>query len=204
MAASDGSPAPARPKRKKKIIVLIVVLALLMAVAAAGYAAVQTMMGPAEGVAITDVPVAKSTTPPVELEQYDGTSISFVHPSSYKERPTKPDATASASLLETHTFISSGMVSKILTLSITKFPSGQLKDDASYYMRTLHPERYKITERVIKGDKVAIAANTQEYQLTAFWPHAGKMLTFSLSGVTADTDTVNAEYNKMLDSVVWR
>lgn len=197
--AQDIKPVSHKRRKFKKLVITLIVLAVIGGV---GYfLARQMLVGPAIGTIITTVPVSQATPPAEELQQFEGKYMTFAIPVSYEKQPQKPTESNS---LESHTFVSSGMSSKIVTITVTSLPSGKLSDDASYYMRTLRPERYKMSEMTIMGEKVAIAENKEEYQRTAFWAHAGKMLTFSISGISTDTQAVTAEYQKMLESIRWR
>lgn len=179
----------------------LVLLLVVVVVGFIGYRSVQSLLGPARGTVVTTVPVAPQVPPPVELEQFDGKYLSFARPITYELRTPKQ---AGSNSLESNTFISSGMVSKVLLVTVTSLPSGRLEDDPSYSMRTLNSDRYKIREIKVKGEKVMIAADATEHQQTAFWPHGGKLLTFTLTGLSTDTAAVSEEYEKMLQSVAWR
>lgn len=192
---------PRPPKKSKKRVFWLVLLAIVAVLGLVGYRMAQSLLGPAYGTVVTTVPLAQQAPPPVELEQFDGKHLSFARPITYEQRPPRPDEAKS---LESHTFISSGMISKVLLVTVNTLPSGRLEDDASYHMRTLNPDRYKIREIKVKEEKVMIATNTAEHQQTAFWPHGGKLLTFTLTGLSTDSATVNEEYEKMLQSVTWK
>lgn len=204
-ADNNESKPPKKRKRSKKLVICLVVLLLIAAIGGAGYAGLQMLTGPAEGTIMNALPPEAPKTPPVELEQYDGTYISFVHPNTYELQPPNKDDTNS---LETHTFIASGMMNKILTVTVTKLPSGKLEDDASYYMRSLHPETYQLKPQTLQGEKVVVALNQKDSQQSAFWVHkstgGNKLLTFTLSSVSINSAATANEYQKMLESVRWR
>lgn len=184
--------------RKKVLLVLVVFLALL---GGSGYALSQTLTGPAIGTVVTNLPAVTKPTE-VELEQFDGTLFSFVHPMSYIEQANKPNPNN----LEARTFISSGMATRIVTIVVTKFQSGRLEDDPSYLMRSQETTKYKMRSLVIKNEKVVVFNSTdpQQYQQAAFWPHQGKLLTFTMTGVASDPEGMNKEYQYMLESISWR
>ncbi len=180
---------------------MLVMLLVIAGTVGAGYRAAQAMFEPAEGTVVTTIPLAKPVAPPIELEQFDGKHLSFARPVTYAAQSTrKPESNS----LESATFIASGMASKVLIMTVASLPSGRLEDEASYIMRTLHPDRYKITEVKAKGEKVMVAVNAAENQTTAFWPHGNKLLMLTLTGISTDTPVVQEEYHKMLQSVSWR
>jgi hypothetical protein len=204
---TDTDTQPAKRKRsKRKIIVrLLVTLFVLALLVGAGFVAYQMLIGPSEGTIAANIPDKNPQPAAPELEQFEGTYFTFAYPNSYTIQPVTKDDTHN---LETHTFIAAGLKHKILTLTVTNLPSGKLEDDTSYYMRSLHPETYTMKPQVIQGDKVVVARSTQDYQQAAFWPHVtkdgGKLLTFSISTVTLDSNNTDQEYQKMLESVRWR
>jgi hypothetical protein len=123
---------------------------------------------------------------------------------TYIEQAAKPQPNPSQ--LESHSFISSGIVSKVLTVIITKLPSGKFDDDPSYYMRTQNSARYKMKAMVVKNETVVTFTDTssEQYQQAAFWVHAGKLLTFTMTGVASDKPAMTAEFNDMVRSISWR
>lgn len=198
---SHPEPAPKRKKsRKKKFIVLFIVLGLI---GGSGYMLSRTLTGPAVGTAVSSLP---NTTrqQPIELEQFDGTTFSFVHPITYVEQNIK--AQPNPNNLESRTFISTGMVSRVLTITVSKLPSNKLEDDASYTMRAQNPSKYQMRPAVLKNEKVVVATSSdgQQYQQVAFWAHEGKLMTFTMSGMATNTQAMTAEYNEMIGTISWR
>jgi hypothetical protein len=200
----------AKPKgrrRRKIVIILSVLLVFAVILGGLGYAASQMLLGPSEGTIVNSDPYARTraAAPAVELEQFEGTYVTFAYPDSYTVQPPSKD---NANSLETHTFVASGMMSKILTITVTKLPSGKLEDDASYYMRSLHPETYSLKPQMIQGDKVVLALDAKNSQQAAFWAHntkdGGKLLTFTISSVSINSAETAQEYQKMLESIRWR
>lgn len=191
-------PAKRRSKWKKRLIVLTVLTALF---GGSGYAVVKVLSGPSEGTVFSSSP---PVAPPaaVELEQFDGTYISFARPMNYKLQP--PPKVPEITALETHSFITTGIMRKTVSATVTNFPSGRLDDDASYYMRKINPDKYVLTPQTIKGEKVVVTSSKSENLLVAFWPHGGKLLTFTMTGTTTDANATTDEYQKMLESVSWR
>lgn len=181
---------------------MVVFAIVLLALGGSVYGAQRFMSGPAVGNSISSLPSATKSTP-IELEQFDGTLFSFVHPMSYIEQVTKPAANATS--LESRTFISSGMVSKVLVVTVSKLPSGKLEDDSSYAMRQQNPDKYKLQSTVIKNEKVMLATNSdgQQYQQTAFWPHGDKLLTFTMTGTASNIPAMTAEYQDMIGTISW-
>ncbi|HEX8226785.1 MAG TPA: hypothetical protein VF572_02860 [Candidatus Saccharimonadales bacterium] len=208
MAKQDTAPVPKAAKRRKRkglrrLITALVVLGILGGL---GYAAARMMMGPAEGIIVTPIPEQRiSQAPQVEFEQFEGSHITFAYPDTYEIQPPNKD---NANSLESHTLIASGMMNKILTVVVTKLPSGKLEDDSSYYMRTLKPEIYQIKPLNVNGEKVMVALNAKDNQQTAFWVHksadGSKLLTFTMSTVSINSEATAREYQAMLESVRWR
>lgn len=207
-AEDSTAEAPAtsgrKPGRRKKLVGWLVVLIVLAGLAGIGYAILRMIAGPSEGTIVNSIPPPpKAAT--IQLEQFDGTNFSFAHPENYTLRPDKQTDPNS---LETETFIASGMISKLLTITVSRLPSGKLEDDASYYMRSIHPETYKLSTQTIQGEKVMVALNSQDYQQAAFWVHktaAGtKMLTFAISSISIDSAVTGQEYQHMLESIRWK
>lgn len=195
---------PKQPKsRKRKFAKWLTIFAVLsIMLGAGGYAASQMLIGPSEGVIVNAVPEFRSrAVPAVEYEQYEGTYLTFAYPNTYKVQPANKD---NPNGLETHTLIASGLMSKIVTVTASRLPSGRLEDDASYYMRTLNPQTYKITPQTIQGEKVMVALNAKDSQQSAFWAHGGKLLTFTISSISINSEATMQEYQKMLESVRWR
>lgn len=192
---------PKKKSRKKLFFSILLVSSLLLA--GAGYTATRIMTGPAVGTIVQTMPMA--TRPErIELKQFDGTHISFALPVTYIEQTVRRQPNPSE--LESRTFVSSGMASKVLTIIVSKLPSGKLEDDASYLMRTQDKTKYLLQEIVVKNEKVSIFTNadTQQMQQTAFWVHQGKLLSFTLAGTAVDTEATKAEYRSMVETIGWR
>lgn len=188
-----------RPSRRT--IALTVVAVFVSIFVGTGYAVHTVMSGPAMGTVVDNL-AAVSRPVPVELQQFDGKYFSFVHPMTYIDQKSKPDPSS----LESQMFVSSGMMRKIITATITNLPSGKLEDDSSYAMRLQNPDKYKIKYVVIKNERVAIATakSSQEFQQTAFWPHDGKLLLFSMTGVSVEPAAMAVEHETMVRSFSWR
>ena len=205
VATGNVSTATKKPRnRRRKIIISILVIMLLMT-GGATFALIKIMMGPAEGVVINSFPEARSTEPVVELEQFEGKYLTFAYPNTFVVQPQRKDDTNN---LETNTFIASGMMSKILTVTVTNLPSGKLEDDASYYMRSLNPQTYQMKPLTIQNEKVVVALNTKDSQQAAFWVHksasGNRLLTFAVSSVSINSQATAQEYQTMLESIRWR
>lgn len=193
---------PPKKKSRKKLFFIILLITLVV-LGGAGYGVTRIMTGPSVGTVVQTLPTI--TRPErVELKQFDGTHISFALPITYIEQSVRRQP--SPSELEGRTFISSGMVSKVLTIVVSKLPSGRLEDDASYTMRMQDKAKYQLQEIVVKNEKVAIFTNTdtQQMQQTAFWAHKDKLLSFTLSGTATDVETTKAEYRSMVETLSWR
>ncbi|MDB5181776.1 MAG: hypothetical protein JWP13_539 [Candidatus Saccharibacteria bacterium] len=201
--STETNTAPTTPrKRSRKRKGLIALVVVLLVLGAGIYGAQRFLTGPSVGTAVSSLPAASRTTP-IELEQFDGTTFSFVHPMTYMKQATKP--APNSVNLESHTFVSSGMTSKVLTATVSKLPSTKLEDDPSYSMRAQNPDRYKIKSVVLKNEKVMIATNSdgQQFQQTAFWVHGDKLLTFTMTGTATNTQAMTAEYQDMIGTISW-
>jgi hypothetical protein len=175
---------------------------LLLASAAA--ICVRALMGPAEGSVITKPAsvAAKSTeSQPVQLEQFDGTYISFVYPDSFT---VNARATAEPPMLEKHLLVTHGVAVKLLTMVVMPLPHGGLQEDSSYLMRTQHPDLYQMRTVTVNGEPVTIAKKAGTFEQVAFWPHGGKLLTIAISGSSSDTATDETMYTNIVKSVTWR
>lgn len=182
----------------RRLTILLIVFGVLGAIGFLGY---RMMSGPAVGTIATVMPEMQTQdVQEVELEQFDGKYISFAHPTTYMQRVVKDPPPGS---LENEQFVVSGMINKLLTIAVNNLPSGKLDDDASYHMRSIHPETYKITKLQVQGETVMLAVNATDYQQAAFWAHGGKLLTFAISSVSMDTSDTNNEYQQMLQSIKW-
>lgn len=203
MSKQQTPQAQAPKKRSRKKIFFIVLLVLLLLLAAAGYAVNRVLTGPAVGTVVQTLPTVIRQEQ-IELKQFDGTHFTFAHPITYVEQNVRrqPNATD----LESRTFVSSGMVSKVLTIVVSKLPSGKLEDDPSYQMRMQDKTKYQLQEIVVKNEKVAVftSSDTQQIQQAAFWAHKDKLLTFTLSGVATDLDATRTEYRAMVETLGWR
>lgn len=197
MAKKDNSGGGRKSRKRAALIVLLVLLIIVSGIA---YAANKLLTGPSNGTIVNNLPVVSSPSA-IELQQFDGTHFSFVHPMTYVEQKLKPEA----AVLESRSFVSSGMLRKVLTAAVTSLPSGKLEDDPSYTMRQQNPDKYQMKYIVVKNERVAIATSvtSQEFQQTAFWPHGGKLLTFTMTGVTVEPKAMAAEHEAMVNSVSW-
>lgn len=206
MEAQPAQPiaAPVKAKRKprKKLIALLIFVVIILALGGAAYATRHTLTSPVKGSVVSTLP-DDSKQSQVQLDQYDGTNFSFVHPETYIEQ--NPKAAPPAGEIEAHTFISSGMNSEVLTLAVTNLPTGNLNDDGSYSMRAQNSAKYKMKTVVVKNEKVTVfsATDSQQYQQAAFWPHGGKLLTVALTGAASDVPGMTSEFNDMVNSITW-
>lgn len=194
--------APKKRRSRKKWIVLGVVLVIVLVLAGVGYTMARRLTGPAVGTIIAGVPDYKKQ-PDVQLEQFDGKLFSFVHPMTYIEQSTKPQPNDTQ--LESHTFLSTTMNGGVLVATVSKLPSNNPGDDASYYARTQDPKKYAAKTVVVQNEQVFIFTSNdgQQLQQTAYWPHKGMMLTFSLTGVANDVQSSTSEYLGMVESITW-
>ncbi len=167
------------------------------------------MTEPAEGIIVNSSDAVQAPKQPVvQLEQFDGKNFSFAHPDSYVLRQNRPGDNNNPNSLESYNFVMSGMISKLLTVTVTALPSGKLEDDPSYSMRLLHSETYQAKPQTLQGEKVVVIQDKKDYQLVAFWAHTSggskKLLTFAINSISMDTSNTDTEYQKMLDSIRWR
>ena len=186
-----------RPKRrlKKLFLVLLIILSILGSI---GYIVARMLVGPSEGTIVNAIPDAAPAKRAVELEQFEGLYVTFALPNSFKPQPAKQDEANNPSSLETHIFVASGLMNKVLTLTVAKLPTGKLEDDASYYMRSLHPETYKLTPQIISGEKVIVAVSSKDSQQSAFWAHATTASQTSKTSQAAPTVAGRQAGNKLL------
>jgi hypothetical protein len=203
MEQQAAAPVKAKRKSRKKLIALLVFVGIILALGGAAYATRNTLNSPVKGKVVSTVP-ASTKQSQVELEQFDGTNFSFVHPITYIEQITK--GALPSGEIEAHTFISSGMNTEVLTTAVTNLPSGNLSDDGSYSMRAQNSSKYKMKTVVVKNEKVTVfsATDAQQYQQSAFWPHGGKLLTVALTGTASDVPSMTSEFNDIVNSLSWR
>lgn len=205
-ARPQKAPKPVRIRkkwpRKRKVLVTLAVLAVL---AGGGiYGANRTLTGPAVGTVVNTMP-AVTRKPQVELKQFDGTNFSLAMPVTFTEQAVRPGTNSGTNNIETRTFMSNEMITQVLVTTVTKL-TGKLEEDPSYMLRTQDSSKYKMKSIVLKNEKVVIftANDTQQMQQTAFWPHGGRLLTMTLSGVATDVQVTTAQFDDMLTSVNWR
>jgi sucrose-6-phosphate hydrolase SacC (GH32 family) len=197
------SPSAEPKKRSRNKVVFGVFAGLILLVGTAGYLVTKIITGPSVGTVVQTIPV-NNREEQVELKQFDGTHFSFAHPITYIEQTVRRQP--SPNELESHIFVSSGMVSRVLTTIVSKLPTGQVQDDPSYSMRLQDKAKYQLQEIIVKNEKVSIftSNDTQQIQQTAFWPHKDKLLTFTMSGVATNVETAKAEYESMVTTLGWR
>jgi hypothetical protein len=192
-----------RPKKMKRRTKLLTIMIVLVVLGGGGwFMYLKTLTGPAVGTVVMTM-AATEKKPQVELEQFDGTNISFVHPMNFVEQSTK--AQTNLTDIEHHNFLSTGMTGQYLTVVITKFAGSSLNDDSSYSMRIQDPKRYQRKTTVVKNEQVTVFSSDdgQQFGQVAFWQHGDKLLTMSLTGIAGDNQTTINEFNAMVGSVVW-
>lgn len=193
-----------RPKplaSRWKFLIAIIVLASLGG--GGWFVAHQLMAGPAIGTVMLP-PEATQPKPQVELEQFDGTNFSIVHPLTMMRQDTKPQPNLSQ--LEAHSFVSTTLNGQYLSAIVSKLPSGSLTDDSSYYSRNQDPTNYKKKILVVKNEQVIVFTSSDGQQMiqAAFWAHGSKLLTVVLTSMEGDTASSVAEFTKIVQSLTWR
>lgn len=187
-------------RHKKAWLVVLVLLAVLVC---GGAVVARTLSGPAIGTVETSMPSA-APPPQVELAQFDGTIFSFVHPVTLVEQTLKQQPIAGQ--IEAKTFLTSGMTGEYLTIVVAKFNGTSLQDDPSYLSRMQDDKKYQRKNIVVKNQTVTIFTSNdgQQLQQAAFLLHEGKEMSFVLTGIASNTQTMQEEFTTMLQSVTWR
>lgn len=199
---SDLATAMKRKPRKRRVVTVVLLLVVLV-LGAGIYLLRGNFTKPVEGkVVSSEMPDAN--TPQTEQEQFDGATFSLVHPMQYIEQPTKTAPLPNE--IESHIFVSSGMVSKVLTTVVVKLPSRKLEDNQSFYMRSQDSGKYHMKSTAIKGDNVVLFSSNdgQQFQQSRYWAHGDKLLIISLTGQATDIPALTNECNDMVGSVTWR
>lgn len=200
--AIDQPKVPSRIRRiPKKFIILGVVLLVVAALVAAGFMVAKNLNGPATGEIVKSVPDEGVQQPATQVE-FDGTTFSFVHPMTYVEQQTK----LNPGDIEDRVYLSTVMNGGYLNIAVAPFADASLSDNASYSMRQSDPGKYQRKLIMVRGEQVTIftANDGQQLQQTAFWPHAGKLMTFSETGVASDVSSSQSEFLSMVESLSWR
>lgn len=194
-------PAP-RPKitRSRLRLVITLLVVLVGCTTAAGYLA-HGLTGPAAGAVVSKQSGDDRQSQPAGNYTLSGDYLSFSYPNSFT---ASPDQQLSSGMLQQNKLLSTSGGSKSLVVTVTSLPSGQLDDDPSFYMRSLHPQTYQLTKQTIGDDQVVIASRQGSFEEVAFWPHAGKLATIALSGTTTNQADALATFNQIVQSVGWQ
>lgn len=201
VAIEQATGAPRRRRLPRKLIILGIVLLVIAALVGAGLLVARNLNGPASGTIVKSVPDEGIQQPAAQVE-FDGTTFSFVHPQTYVEQQVKPNPGD----IEDRVYLSTVMNGGYLNIAVTPFANTSLSDNASYSMRESNPNKYQRKLVMVRGEQVTIftANDGQQLQQTAFWPHAGKLMTFSLTGVATDVSSSQSEFLSMVESLSWR
>ncbi len=195
----ENTPArTARTIRRRRLITALI--GITAGAILAGYVA-RTLAGSASGTVVTKHTASTSTPKHSSYYELDGDYLSFTYPDTFIARPNQEQGGAT---LQRNILYSNGAGILTLTVTVTSLPSGQLDDDPSYRMRTLHPETYALTPQTVQSEHVVIAKGIGSFEEVAFWPHAGKLATIALSGSTASVTATEAVYSHLLQSVTWQ
>lgn len=109
-------------------------------------------------------------------------------PIGYRQQSASQDTPG---LLYQQTIIKSSMSgSLVIAIAISSNASG-LSENTAYNLRLRDPVRYKMTTQVIKGESVITANDTQFEAVAAFWVHADKLATISISSGLQNPATDN-------------
>jgi len=192
-----------RKKLSKKARFFRFVVVLVLIGGGGWYVYQKTLTGPAVGTVMASA-TATDPKPQVELEQFDGTYFSFVHPMNFIEQVAKPQPNLND--IEHHTFLSTAMTSQYLTTIVEKFTSTNLSDDSSYNMRFQNPKKYQRKILVVKNEQVTVFTTDDgtQFEQSAFWLHGGKLLIMTLTGLSGDNQVTINEFTAMVQSLVWR
>jgi len=137
---------------------------------------------------------------PTQSAPVIGRYIKFSYQDNYR---TVPSAKLVDPQLETFDFVTKHSPFRELALSVSQLPSGNLKDDGSYNMRSRNPDRYSLEMLEINGRSVPVFTDKQEpYSKAAFISHNAMLLSVALSG-QGDSERMQAEQMDIIKSVEW-
>lgn len=105
--------------------------------------------------------------------------------------------------LEQYNIGSKASYRRTISVNVRKLESGNLSDDASYKLRSVHPEDYTETKQAVTGAKVSLMTKKDGHEQTMFWVQGTKLLTVSASS-TESGDNVQAFLAVVRESVKWR
>jgi hypothetical protein len=97
----------------------------------------------------------------------------------------------------------------IVSISLKTMPEGGLASDSSYNLRVQQPVRYQLSRQTMDGDIVSIANDSQQASVVAFWPHANKLATISLSSglnnpASDDNKSIVSALRTLISSWQWQ
>lgn len=85
----------------------------------------------------------------------------------------------------------SALGSAVINIAIKPMPEGGMSGDSSYQLRAQSPSRFSLIQQVVNGESLVLASDSQSASVVAFWPHAGKLATISVSSALANPSTDN-------------
>lgn len=139
---------------------------------------------------------------PKNIQQINaqGNYIKFSFPDTFRQIPTD---IPKAPQLETFDLMTKTSPFWELALGVSQLPSGNLRDDGSYNMRSLNTQKYKLEKLDINGQSVPVFSDSsQGFAKAAFMPHGGMLLSVALSGA-GDQDTMQSQLVTVLTSIEW-
>lgn len=180
-----SSRSPLRSRRSWLWLGIAIVLAAGVVLAA------RFLSAPSQGhqVPATDHLASRQTArpqPAAPAGTLDNSYFSLALPPGYlAQAPTAPTG-----LLYSQTITKPGdFGSLIIILAVKGLPGGELSQDSNYSLRLGQTDRYTLSRQSVGGETVYVANDHQSVAVVAFWPHAGKLATISVSSGLADPST---------------
>ena len=187
-----------RQKRNERIALAASIVLLL-----AAFFIYKNVVGKSAVGTVKYHPLAQQATSSIATAQQviaQGNYIKFSYPSSFRQIPTDIPKTPQ---LETFDFMTKSAPFWELAMGVSQLPGGNLRDDGSYNMRFLNPEKYKLEKLDINGQSIAVFSDSSEgFAKAAFIQHSDMLLSVALTG-SGDTDTMQNQYKQILQSIEW-
>lgn len=186
---------------KRLIVVLLAVVVVAGLIGAAG-AAAKILRQPVQGTVLVTVPVQPVQDAAATSSQtHAGKYVSYTYPASYELQKLKPEQRAG---LDNQILRASTPSTSLLLVTVSDLPSGRLEDDPSYLLRKSQPDAFTLKPITVQGEAAVLAESRREQSRIVFWPHGGKLLLVSLTGVYKDPQTTDAAVRQLVDSVSWK
>lgn len=173
---------------------------LLLAVGGAVIWLVAAARGQSVGTISSPKPAASSGTTTKTLRT-SGKYISFVYPSNFTLKPSKPNGP----ILENFYLATRSIPFDDLTISVLPLPSGNLEDSSAYSMRLQDPNRYSLEMITASKQTYTIFSDTSGgYAKLAFAVNGNLVTTVSLSSQSGDRgDILDKDLQTVLASLQW-